>query len=752
MSNDTQKADQIAHRLYTKLTLVVNHARATAEPGPQAKVDKWFNIETPDADVFKEHTRIYRSISSLSTPSSFQLQVLLCVPELTATQVLAYLSPDSSRLPIDPTPRFILLESWAIEFLPSSSRGHEDRQDVAPPTMYKHSISLFRSVYTLLRILPAWRLARRARRPGGTRNGNFTIQIRVESEDESRIQDTLSFESLVQNTRLPQKTDAFPAVPHPKGSLGLSVTYLTSPDFKVFDRESLLSSRFLSQDEGPEFTPTLLKNQQRDSLASSPGSLPMRTSLPRSPPSSVADRFVIPPAIHQRTNSLTGGSPRLQTGALPMTRATSISGAGGTPGSVSGISDTSSRQAAASTGSREDLAPSALAARLRKESIGAVRSENGAGPLPIRRPVLPQVNPFKSSTLSSGSPSLHSPSPSLRQHSPLSGPGPTLPSRPPAHSSPTSSRAPALPSPIGAGATGRLPSSPVMPFKPSPPLGPSNLGGPSSLDRRSVTSTEGAPGITGESSPRLTSKRYVSSFGHRYSLSGAGSAASSSSGVTQAERGSMSFLGSHTDDDDISDFVQQIEKRKPLGSRREPSLSKAPDVPVDSQPTSSSAADDVATLERRTLSSGEPIVVSADNVDERLRQMNEAFLASLEGFGARRRERSIGREDAESSNGSTTVRAPSSGPSTLGRRTVTLDPLNFAHRREGSDDALLGRPTTGSGSGSAGYGIPPLFSRPRLLSTGSARSATSTASEEVIGRMDPEIDDGRRRSRSGGFL
>ena len=181
-------------------------------------------------------------------------------------------------------------------------------------------------------------------------------------------------ESLVQNTRLPQKTDGFPAVPHPKGSLALSVTYLTSPDFKVFDRESLLSSRFLSQDEGPEFTPTLLKNQQKDSLASSPGSLPMRTSLPRSPPSSVADRFVIPPAVHQRTNSLSGASPRPQTVALPMAKVASTSGAGGTPGSISAISDTSSRQAAASTGSREDLGPSALAARLRRESLGANRS------------------------------------------------------------------------------------------------------------------------------------------------------------------------------------------------------------------------------------------------------------------------------------------------------------------------------------------------------------------------------------------
>ena len=41
MSNETQKADQIAHRLYSKLALVVNHARATHEPPPTAKVDKW---------------------------------------------------------------------------------------------------------------------------------------------------------------------------------------------------------------------------------------------------------------------------------------------------------------------------------------------------------------------------------------------------------------------------------------------------------------------------------------------------------------------------------------------------------------------------------------------------------------------------------------------------------------------------------------------------------------------------------------
>lgn len=54
MSNDIQKADQIAYRLFTKLTLVVNQARSTAESAttgaatnrPQPRVDKWVRLHS----------------------------------------------------------------------------------------------------------------------------------------------------------------------------------------------------------------------------------------------------------------------------------------------------------------------------------------------------------------------------------------------------------------------------------------------------------------------------------------------------------------------------------------------------------------------------------------------------------------------------------------------------------------------------------------------------------------------------------
>jgi phage-related baseplate assembly protein len=41
MSNENHKADQIAYRVFAKLSLVATEARDTVESKPSAKVDKW---------------------------------------------------------------------------------------------------------------------------------------------------------------------------------------------------------------------------------------------------------------------------------------------------------------------------------------------------------------------------------------------------------------------------------------------------------------------------------------------------------------------------------------------------------------------------------------------------------------------------------------------------------------------------------------------------------------------------------------
>ncbi|THU93453.1 hypothetical protein K435DRAFT_192114 [Dendrothele bispora CBS 962.96] len=293
MSNDTQRADQIAFHFYTKLFYVLNHARATAEPGPNAKVDKWFILETPHSDLFPRESRDrYKSIStslsasasnsssSLSSPSSsfssstgvppLEIQVLLTIPDLNTNQVLVYL-PDSSsststRNRVQPTPKHVLLEKWVLEFTPRNAThrtrdrdrdGREGAEEASGPagssvalsTIYKHGIPLFRSLFSLLRILPAWKVAKRLKRRGlggGPANG-MSVMLRVADPTSAGgpgQQDILGFgpsssqsdashyqTQVSQTLTLPTSTHAFPPVPHPLGTLTLTSTYLSNPNF-----------------------------------------------------------------------------------------------------------------------------------------------------------------------------------------------------------------------------------------------------------------------------------------------------------------------------------------------------------------------------------------------------------------------------------------------------------------------------------------------------------------------------------------
>ncbi|TFK63744.1 hypothetical protein BDN72DRAFT_775551 [Pluteus cervinus] len=191
MSHDAGKADQIALHFYTKLFNIIYDARATAELPERSKTDKWFNLDIPDPDLFPRDVRDkYKTLSPSSLPPPFELQVLLCVPELVTNQVLVQLTPNSSRTRVDPSLRFILLESWKFVHSPRTP-SEDDSTDIALPTIYKHAITLFRSLYSLLRLLPSWNLYKRIRRRTGghNRNGNLSIKLRVRtgSEDDSNI-------------------------------------------------------------------------------------------------------------------------------------------------------------------------------------------------------------------------------------------------------------------------------------------------------------------------------------------------------------------------------------------------------------------------------------------------------------------------------------------------------------------------------------------------------------------------------------
>ncbi|KAL0959076.1 hypothetical protein HGRIS_014375 [Hohenbuehelia grisea] len=923
MSNETQKADQIAFHLYTKLFYVVNHARATAEPRNQSKPDKWFNLETPDSELFTKDARDpYKSLSSYTLPAvppPLEIQVLLVIPELAPNQVLVHMATDITsshvRTRIDPTPRFILLESHSLSFAhhyPNSSfnsstlTSSNSSLEVAPSTIYKHGIPLFRSLFSLLRILPAWKVLKRLKRRTGLggRNGNMGIVVRLRGSEDIPLEDVLEFNtplSLQSQTMpgiiLPTNSHTFPSVPHPSGSLTLVSTYLTSPHFQLDELESLLSSRFLAGDRKSqagvsiaappdpdvEFVPTLVKNQQRDSIASSAGtgyreSGSFGGARDRDGAAhSIADRFVV------RSSSSGGSALPPASTSIVHTRTTSLSALARPSSAVS-----------ASTGLG---APPGMRSRTSSPRTSPRKSSVGLPSIPVGIPGSSTGRASNPSSYTSGS-SLQHPMPFPATHGGAAPLG-----RPLSRLRTASNSSTAAPSGLGLGLglPGSLPQTsalshqlspihsstlPPTPIRPLSNLSPiainpfkagslasgGGVGGSLGTTGAGLLTRASPPSVASSYAPPATQghgisdavrpgpvpvpaqrKRYSSSFGHRYTGAGsggsggsvgvnvvgpsggsvgsggpvAGSVGSSGRGGDpkgKARRESASFLGTTTDDDDISHFVQELDAaaRKPLSGRRrqEASDSDAPSIQPHSRsaslergteevepglgryerdPSSRRLSEAIGGLPSPSPSSRErvplsalgrassvpraplnassedamplaagssPMLTNADEVEERLRKMNEAFLASLEGLGGSSTSGSVAASGASSGitgpsgSGSTTRREREFG--TLGRgrdwRALGMGGPSSDSRvtteespHDGRGMGPRERPTpfigrfrernagdSGSSSEVGGLGG----------SGGSGGSGLGQGSEEVIGRMDMDAEgDGLSRRR-----
>lgn len=218
-------------------------------------------------------------------------------------------------------------------------------------------------------------------------------------------------------------------------------------------------------------------------------------------------------------------------------------------------------------------------------------------------------------------------------------------------------------------------------------------------------------------------KRYSSSFGHRYTASvGGGAGSEGSAGETdkkdvntvtaQQPRDrvqSASFLGTTTDDErEISSFVQDIDAaaRQPLLSRHRHTVSHpgrlgsgATTIPVAAIAENASARAEGVRSPPSSTSAGSGaekggVLTSETEVDKRLQEMTAAFQASLAGLGG-------------------------------DRPTVRRRPPALASNLASGLDV-----PPGEASGS-----------PSVSSVGAGQ--TSSASDEVVGRMSLEASSGR---------
>ena len=546
--------------------------------------------------MYRDVLRQYRQISTHAQQTTLTLHVVLTIPELRNNQVVVLHGAGSSRVRIDPTPRGVLLESWVLSILPASlapvasvsSTSSSDSQEVSLAAVYKHAISLFRSLYSLTRILPASKLYKRLRTLSGT-SQSLGLEVRMSTD----LGGVLCFDTPLSSTHTtPALTavHAFPALSTPLGALRASVRYLTSPNLAIDTLESVLSSRFFSQDardqreqvadlpvegESVVFTPTVLRHRARDSAAGSPSStggmrVSSRAQMQTAPTSlSLQQQQQYGPAGqgHSRTVSIPAASSEARPMPLSI-RAPNITsstgsgsdkstGPGGLPLGTSPSNNsprfaqlrvdlpfaTSSGRGTPTRGRRdssnlpgvtsERLVPSIPSASSNLPDSGVSAVGSGSTSRPDSRASIARVPLFKSPTYVPGGLGSPIPGPSPRNLPLSSAGGAGTPSN-------TLSRPQSSPpiSSTGTISNTRVASSPTSPGGIQFPTKPLPFAPLSTSAPRSSPLVPPSPTSNVSNKPTST-KRFSSSFSHRYassitSLSGAEASGSGSAGTVSA--------------------------------------------------------------------------------------------------------------------------------------------------------------------------------------------------------------------------
>lgn len=212
---------------------------------------------------------------------------------------------------------------------------------MAPHTAYRMGIIHFRSLYSLLRLLPAYRLFRRLRRannglrlglklwaPEGYPNGVEGQKEAWDVMEQDLIGLNIGLEALVPNEEVEPEESVqrydFPSLELFENEYKLSVEYRSEVDFHVDDLESVLSEKFVDMDED-WFTPTMARHRMEGTSApnsaSSTNPPSRRVATPTAIPSSSSSN---PAPIPQRQGPASIGS--FQSGVIPGSRGRQLSG------------------------------------------------------------------------------------------------------------------------------------------------------------------------------------------------------------------------------------------------------------------------------------------------------------------------------------------------------------------------------------------------------------------------------------------
>ncbi|KAK8850453.1 hypothetical protein IAR55_004371 [Kwoniella newhampshirensis] len=310
IAGQTSRQDQVLYRFYLKTVGVLVEGRLTHYGGSaggkgsvEQKKDKWFNLSLPETDLHKSDLQIYRSISSYQpysqpepSPSDpcaippLLVAFILDTSDIPNGQALLW-NRNGGKVALDTallsakgkgkekeSRSGIVLERWTLRAQSPPSDAPSSSQ-LAPHTAYRLGIVHFRALYSLIRLLPAYRLFRRLRRannglrmgiklwgPEGFPNSHEGLIEAWEVMERGLVGFDMGLDELVKGEEVDpeelQRYD-FPKLDLFGNEYSLSTEYRPEVDFHVEDMEAVLSEKLVDMDEA-WFTPTVARRRSEE--------------------------------------------------------------------------------------------------------------------------------------------------------------------------------------------------------------------------------------------------------------------------------------------------------------------------------------------------------------------------------------------------------------------------------------------------------------------------------------------------------
>ncbi|KAI8394093.1 autophagy-related protein 13-domain-containing protein [Radiomyces spectabilis] len=258
-NNRNSKLDQIIQNFFTKTAHIVIQARIHDDMRKTGnrRVNKWFNMAMDEMETLRDDLSHWRASKLHFSGPIFppmKIDIYLDTSQLIDTSGCMVDGP--TRIPLS-SQHSVLLEQWTLTLEKDvSADGCVDL-----PNVYKKSIIFFRSLYSLVRLLPGHRLVRQLL---DAQYNELFVAYQISAASRQSDYHNVSFnhtENMQGGAQPSTKLYQLSKVVTPLGVFQLDVRYRTSCDIQLDVHETQTSTQFIDMDEH-FFTPTMAKYRE----------------------------------------------------------------------------------------------------------------------------------------------------------------------------------------------------------------------------------------------------------------------------------------------------------------------------------------------------------------------------------------------------------------------------------------------------------------------------------------------------------